>query len=266
MFDPKSRSRRSRFLFILFLGLMVVLGFHLFAPLAVLAAPGGKIASAIFRSFWGRILLATLILIFAPFILYTYIVESLAERRTQRDLKRLSQLSPQFDWIPLKERITECFHRVHSAWHKEDMQQAAQWMTDWYWQNQQIAYLDRWEESGLVNHCNVGSLKYIQPLFLRVCDRAQSHHEPSYDGSRLAVAITANLEDYLAERETGKVVRGEKGYSDMTAVWTFQLKDGQWIVANIEEDSMTMTYAKMVNEIPHLFSEKNARIPHKESN
>jgi Tim44-like domain len=250
MFVPKSRIQR--FFLTLVLGFAAVVALHLLTPSAVLAAPGGKIASAIFRSFWGRILLAILCIIFLPLIIYISAVECLAERRTLKDLKRLSQISPKFDWLQIEDRVTECFHQVHSAWRKEDMQRAVEWMTDWYWQNQQIAYLDRWEQDGLVNHCRVRNISSIRPLFIRFCER-----EGSYDDSRLVVAITANMEDYLAERQTGKVVQGKKGYTDVTSLWTFLLVDGRWVVANIEQDTMTTTYAKMANEIPELLLSKN---------
>lgn len=247
MFLPKSGI--YRFIFTVVLGLIAAIALHLLIPSAVLAAPGGKIASAIFRTFWGKVLLILLTIVFLPLILYVCIVEFLAERRTLRDLKLLSQVSNQFDWMQLKERAIECFHRVHSAWRHEDMQQASEWMTNWYWQNQQIAYLDQWEQDGLVNHCRIRSIKSIRPLFIKVCG-----HASSYDGSRLAVAISAEMEDYLADRQTGSVVQGKPGYDDVTSVWTFQLIDGRWVVANIEESSMATTYAKMVNEIPTLFS------------
>lgn len=251
MFVPKSSI--YRFIFTTVLGFIAVIALHLLIPSAVLAAPGGKIASTIFRTFWGKVLLTILTIIFLPLIIYCYIVELLAEHRTLRDLKLLSQVSNQFDWIQLKERVIECFHRIHSAWRHEDMQQASEWMTNWYWRNQQIAYLDQWEQDGLVNHCRVRSINSICPLFIKVYKRAGS-----YNGSRLAVKISANMEDYLAERQTGKVVQGQKGYADVTSVWTFKLINGQWVVANIEESSMATTYAKTVNEIPILFSGQSA--------
>jgi hypothetical protein len=65
------------------------------------------------------------------------------------------------------------------------------------------------------------------------------------------------MEDYLAERQTGKVVQGKKGYTDVTSLWTFLLVDGRWVVANIEQDTMTTTYAKMANEIPELLLGRN---------
>lgn len=257
-FLPKSRIHRL--LLVGMLGFVVAIALHLLTPAAVLAAPGGKIASAVFRSFWGRILLVGLVILFFPVILYFYIIEVIAERRTLQDLKRLAQTHPQFDWLRLKERMTECFHQVHSAWRKEDMQQASQWMTNWYWQNQQLAYLDQWEQDGLVNHCRVRSVSSIRPLFVRFIERSGA-----VDESRLVVAITANMEDYLAERKTGKVVQGKEGYTDVTAVWTFVLVEGQWVVANIEQDTMTATYAKMANELPDLLTASNANAARKPS-
>lgn len=36
-------------------------------------------------------------------------------------------------------------------------------MTDWYWQNQQMVYLDKWKRNGLVNICEVENIVNIKP-------------------------------------------------------------------------------------------------------
>jgi len=159
-------------------------------------------------------------------------------------------VDPAFDWLTLKDRVTESFHRVHAAWGKEDMAQASEWMTEWYWQNQQLAHLNRWAEQGLVNRCAVKSVGRIRPLHL-ACRGAQG----DLSGSRVVVAITANMEDYLEERATGKVVEGKKGYADTETVWTFALQGGRWRVATIEEDAVSLMYARMANELPAVLPE-----------
>jgi hypothetical protein len=224
------------------------------APEAALAGPGGKIAAAVAKTFWGRVALAALVVLFLPLILYVLVREWLAARRTHRDLRRLRSLQPAFDWLMLKDRVIECFHRVHAAWRKEDMAQASQWMTDWYWQNQQLAHLDRWAEQGLVNRCTVKSVGRIRPLHLACRDS-----DGLMSGSRVVVAVTAKMEDYLEERATGRVVEGEKGYKDVESVWSFELQGGSWRVANIEEDSLTLVYAQMGNELPESLPQPAAR-------
>jgi hypothetical protein len=61
----------------------------------------------------------------------------------------------------------------------------------------------------------------------------------------VVISITANMEDYLAERATGKIVEGKKGYASTEHVWTFLLQYGKWVVGNIEEGTMSLTYAGM---------------------
>ena len=46
-----------------------------------------------------------------------------------------NKFNDNFDWMSLKVRIKNVFLRVHSAWKKEDMKLASEWMTNWYWQN-----------------------------------------------------------------------------------------------------------------------------------
>jgi hypothetical protein len=58
------------------------------------------------------------------------------------------------------------------------------------------------------------------------------------------------MEDYLARRDNGKIVKGKKGFADVETVWTFILKDGKWLTGNIEACDMSLSYAKLTNELP----------------
>jgi len=232
---------------------VVVVAVIALSPELALAGPGGKIATAIAKTLWGRIALTALAIVLLPLILYVVAKEWVAERRAARALRQLRALQPAFDWLTLKDRVTECFHRVHAAWRKEDMAQASAWMTDWYWQNQQLAHLDRWAEEGLLNRCSVKSVGRIRPLHVACRDA-----DGQLSGSRVVVGVTAKMEDYLEERATGKVIEGEKGYKDVETVWTFELLRGAWRVANIEEDALTLAYAQMTNELPEVLARKPA--------
>lgn len=214
-------------------------------PGAAWAGPGGKIASAFFKTWWGQLIGAILAIVLLPLILYVTVRERIEVARTLRDLRTLAARDRRFDWMPLHERVTECFMRVHGAWSREDMALASQWMTSWYWQNQQLAHLDRWERDGLVNQCTVKSMGAIRPLLVLW----RSDDAIAGNGSRVVVSITAKMEDYLQERATGRIVEGAKGFDDEETVWTFVLEHGQWVVSNIEEGSLSLAYATMVNEL-----------------
>jgi hypothetical protein len=226
-------------------------------PDTAFAAPGGKIVSGLFKTPLGRVFLVVLTIIFAPFIAYVVIKERIAEKRTLKMLRLLAPSNAAFDWMPLRDRITDCFHRVHAAWRAEEMSEASEWMTSWYWQNQQMAYLNQWERDGLVNHCRVKSISKIRPLFVSYC----AGEDGSGEGSRLVVSITANMEDYLAVRETGKIVEGKKGYADTEHVWTFIMQKGKWLVSNIEEGSMSLSYARLPLEQPQVSAAKPSTAP-----
>jgi hypothetical protein len=210
-----------------------------------IAGPGGKIASAMFQSVWGQILSFILVIIFFPIILYTVIREYLAQRHTFNDLRKLSQINPLFDWLTLRDRVTDCFHTIHAAWREEDMTKASKWMTDWYWKNQQLVYLNQWAKDGLINHCRIKKITGLKPLFL-AC--RGDNKEP--EGSRIVVSISAQMEDYLAKRDTGEVVEGKKGFDEVETVWTFVIQNKQWVVANIEEGTLSLDYAQLTNELP----------------
>lgn len=215
----------------------------------VMAGPGGKIARAVFETFWGKVLLAFLVIFFLPLILYAFFKEKMAERRARNDLRYIAKRTNdrRFEWLAIKERVQDCFYRVHAAWGKQDVSEAAEYMTDWYWQNQQIAFLDRWEREGLVNHCQVGSVRRIKPLLL-----IHRNDELPHEGSMLVVSICANMKDYLADRDTGAIIEGSNAFKDVETVWTFTMVNGNWRVSNIEEDSLSLAYAKMVKELPKI--------------
>lgn len=225
------------------LALVVVAGLLVAEP--ALAGPGGKIARAVFETFWGRVALGLLTIVLLPIIVMVMIREKRAERRALGDLRYMAQLAPQFEWLKLRERVTECFQRVHAAWRKADVAEAAQWMTTWYWQNQQLAHLDRWESEGLRNVCNVKRIRRMRPLLF-----AHRNDGAEHEGSMVVVAIDAHMQDYLEERATGKVVEGSKNFKDVDTLWTFTLVDGRWVVSNIEEGELSLVYVNLMRQQP----------------
>ncbi|MDH5648981.1 MAG: Tim44-like domain-containing protein [Gammaproteobacteria bacterium] len=221
----------------------------LFVMEPALAGPGGKIARATFETFWGRVALGILTIIFLPLITYVMIREKLSERRARKDLRFMAGYSSVFDWLKIQERAKDCFYRVHSGWDKEDLSGVSQWMTDWYWQNQQLAHLDRWKKEGLVNICKVKKITHIKPLLFVHRNQGGEHED-----SMIVISMEANMQDYLQHRESGKVVEGSKRYKEVETIWSFTLENGVWKVSDIEEDSMSLAYAKLVKELPEIES------------
>ena len=213
-------------------------------PELALAGPGGSIAKAVVNSFWGKVALAALTLFFLPIILWVVLKEWRAERRAVKVLERLASVDMALHPMRVRDRIREAFLRVHTAWSKDQIVEASAIMTDWYWQNQELAHLRRWEKEGLVNHCSVKSVGRIRPL----------HVEAAVSGGRIESAtivafISANMQDYLAEIGTGKVVEGDKAFKDVDTVWTFQLINGALKVAQIEESYLSLAYAGQPNVV-----------------
>lgn len=212
-----------------------------------MAGPGGKIARAAFETFWGRVALGVLTIVFLPLIAYVLFLEKLAERRTRKDLRFMAGYGSLFEWLKIQQRAKDCFLRVHSGWGKEDLSEASNWMTDWYWQNQQMAHLDRWKEEGLVNICDVKKITKIKPLLFVHRNQGGEHED-----SMVVISISAKMKDYLEERATGKVVEGSKRYKEVETIWSLTLENGVWKVSDIEEDIMSTAYAKMVKELPRI--------------
>lgn len=229
------------------LGIVTSVFIALLAIEPAMAGPGGKIARAAFETFWGRVALGVLTIVFLPLITYVLFLEKLSERRARKDLRFMAGYSSLFEWLKVQERAKDCFFRVHSGWEKEDLSEVSNWMTDWYWQNQQLAHLDRWKKEGLVNICDVKNITKIKPLLFVHRNQGEEHED-----SMVVISIEAKMRDYLQDRATGKVVEGSKRYKEVETVWSFTLENGVWKVSNIEEDSMSTAYAKMVKELPKI--------------
>jgi len=214
-----------------------------------IAGPGGKIVSAVFDTFWGRILLVLLAIIFLPLIIYMLVWEKISERRARKDLRYMAGYDAVFDWLKIQQRAKDCFFRVHSGWESEDLSSVSGWMTDWYWQNQQLVHLDRWKKEGLVNICHVKKMTNIKPVLFVHRNQGSEHED-----SMMVISIAAKMKDYLQERESGKVVEGSKRFKEVETIWSFTLQNGFWKVSDIEEAGMSIEYARMVKELPDIES------------
>lgn len=216
-----------------------------FLPEAALAAPEpvavpirtASLAAWIALAMGGALVLAL------P--LFVRVREWVAERRTLLDLRRLACHDPRFDWQELQFRLVECFHHIHVAWNRGTMADAAPFTTNWFWQHQQLTRLDRVKASGLRSVCRVGRLGPVRPL--HVCCRSL---DEDLHGSRIALAVTARIEDYVVWRESGAIAHGTRGLETVRSVWTLVHEDGCWRVAGIEESLAALCYARLGNEIP----------------
>lgn len=236
----------NRKMLVLVIGLLVL---TLFIVEPAFAGPGGKIAKAAFETFWGRIILVGLVIFFLPLISYVLLREKLSERRARKDLAFMSAHSSKFDWLKIQERAKDCFYRVHSGWEKEDLSTVSSWMTDWYWQNQQLVHLNRWKNNGLKNVCEVKRLLGIKPLLFVHRNEGTEHED-----SMVVISMEANMQDYLQEIKSGKVVEGSKRFKDVETIWSFTMENGEWKVSDIEEGSMSLAYAKLVKQLPPIES------------
>lgn len=222
--------------------------FMLFYPTIVFAGPGGKIARVVAETLWGKILLGVLTIFFLPLIIYILTKESFAKKRVLKDLKTVAIICPDFDWIKVRKRIQDCFHRVHAAWKKSNVSEAAEWMTDWYWQNQQVVFLDRWERQGLVNICEIDSINYIKPILFSF----RSDEKKPGEGSELAVLIEARMIDYLERKSDNKVMEGSRKKKDVERIWSFTYTNGKWVVSNIDEGANSLEYIEMMKTVPKI--------------
>lgn len=231
--------KRQHFLIFALLVVMVLLVVD-----PVYAGPGGAIAKAITKTFWGKLLMLVLVIIFAPLIIYVLIRERIGVFYTKRTLSKIAAVDRRFNWLDLEKDIRNAYSRVHIAWDKEDMSAVQEYVSSWYWQNQQLVYLDEWKSRNLHNVCHLKTIGRIKPLYIELSEYDQ------FEGTRIAFSIFGEIEDYLIDNESRQIVEGSRGYQEVEKVWIFELTDGKWLLDDIRDGSLSLAFAKMKNSIP----------------
>ncbi len=231
--------KRQHFLIFALLVVMVLLVVD-----PVYAGPGGAIAKAITKTFWGKLLMLILVIIFAPLIIYVLIRERIGVFYTKRTLSKIAAVDRRFNWLDLEKDIRNAYSRVHISWDKEDMSAVQEYVSSWYWQNQQLVYLDEWKSRNLHNVCHLKTIGRIKPLYIELSEYDQ------FEGTRIAFSIFGEIEDYLIDNESRQIVEGSRGYQEVEKVWIFELTDGKWLLDDIRDGSLSLAFAKMKNSIP----------------
>jgi hypothetical protein len=227
---------------IIAISLIIVLVFFFVDP--IYAGPGGAVAKAFFKTWWGKLIGAILVIIFFPLIIYIKMREYFAVKKCKEELKKISRINDDFRWSRLEKNVKQIFERVYLAWSKEDMSKVSDYVSHWYWQNQQLVYLDKWKSENLKNICDLQSVGKIKPLHLEITDNE------NLEGSRVAFSITGRIKDYLVNRTTHKIIKGNSAYDDEEKVWIFEYTDGKWLLDDIREGDLTLAFAKLENIIP----------------
>jgi hypothetical protein len=207
-----------------------------------MAGPGGAIAKGLFTTFWGKLFLVLLVIIFLPLIIVSVIRGRIKQARTRKALNQLATQSRLFDSISLNTRMRDIFERVYLSWNKGDLDDTSEWMNSWYRQNQQIVHLNNWNEKGLKNYCEIGKIFSIIPIHIQM-----NRIGDSLNGTRVVFKIHAEVIDYLEEVSTGRLVKGEYGFVNNSNLWTLELTDRNWKLDNIEETEMLQVYEKLKN-------------------
>lgn len=229
---------------------ILVIGF-LFYIDPVYAGPGGTVAKGLFKTWWGKLILFALIIIFLPLIIYTYTVEFFAIRKTKKQLNQMGLKNRDFSWLELEKNVRNVFSRVYTAWDNEDMKEVSEYVNHWYWQNQQAVHLDRWKKENLKNVCKLDTIKSVKPVYLEVNDGN------TFEGTKVAFLISAKIKDYLKDRDTHRIVKGKNEYGDEEHIWIMEYTEGKWLLDDIREGTFSLAFAKLKNVMPEITLSKS---------
>lgn len=227
-----------------FIILVLVITLVLFDIDPMFAGPGGTVVKAIFKTWWGKVLMSIIGIILLPLIIYVYFREFLAIKKCKKELLILGKKNRDFSWLNLDKNVRNIFSRVYIAWNNQDLKEASSYISHWYWQNQQLVHLDEWKKENLVNVCKVDDIKSVKPLYLEITDDA------NLEGSRIAFLITANIMDYLKNKDTNKIVQGSSKFDDEEKIWVMEYTDANWVLDDIQDGQLSLAFAKTKNVIP----------------
>lgn len=124
------------------------------------------------------------------------------------------------------------------------MKEVKEYVNNWYWQNQQLVFLDYWKKNNLKNVSRLITLEKVNPFYLEFTENED------LEGSRIALVISVEVEDYLLDLDTNKIVEGKKGFQDLDYVWIFTYENGKWLLDEIREGKYSLAFAKQLNVIP----------------
>ncbi len=208
-----------------------------------LAGPGGIVRSPVVL--WALIILAPILV---PIAIYVYLKERKQVKKTEKDLARLASVYSQYQWLTLRDRAQDTFRWIWSEWSQGKFDESRQFATEWYWSNQQLL-LDEWESKDLENVCDLHKIYSIQPLFV-----AHNSESENNKGSRVVVKINAEVWDFLRNKITQKIVKGEDKAGSLETLWTFLWDGERWLLDRIEEGTLSLEYAKIANIVPEVLN------------
>jgi len=227
-----------------FILLVLVFALIVFDIDPMYAGPGGTVVKAIFKTWWGKVLMSIIAIVLFPLTIYVYLREYFAIRKCKKELLQLGKTNKDFSWLTLDKNVRNIFTRVYIAWNNQDLKEASSYISHWYWQNQQLVHLDEWKKENLRNVCKVDGIKSVKPLYLEI-----SEHE-NLEGSRIAFLITANIMDYLKNNDTHKIVQGSNKFDDEEKIWIMEYTNGNWLLDDILDGQLSLAFAKTKNVIP----------------
>ncbi|MGH1349623.1 MAG: hypothetical protein ACRBBN_02285 [Methyloligellaceae bacterium] len=199
------------------------------------------------ESIWGKVIIYAALLVATAVFFYIKLQAKFSEARAANDLRFMAKHSAIFEWGHVKARVGDCFYRYHAPWRVGDLDKENVWMADSYWRDFKKLFLDRIEKEGLVNVCNIKTIKEIKPLLF-----IHRNVGGKDERSKLVVCISAKLRNYLSALATGNLVEGSKEYHDTKTIWSFEVVNGNWVITNIEDMSVSSEYLKLVSDLPKI--------------
>jgi hypothetical protein len=179
--------------------------------------------------------------IVVPLLLYDRFKYSRGAAQTKRDLARLAEKYPYFEWLSLKKRVEQAVRKVYELWPTADLSGALKLLSPEFFAKQQ-AELKKWEKEGRQIVRRLSRLRRIEPLAVSVED----DKTPSW----VRVIVLLDRVDYHRDAYTLELVHGASTPQyNVEEVWVMSYNGKKWVVQDVEDNTQAVHWAAWPNRL-----------------
>lgn len=203
------------------------------------AGPGGIIAAASrFKGWMGWILAPLMVLLF-PVIVWMVVQRARIIRKCKSLLEIAAQADPALAWPVVEQQADAIIRDCWTFWNDGDLSLLGDRITGEY-RFAQEALLHDWAAQGQVNRCRLYRLRRLKPVHVHLAEG---------DLPVVWVRAMARVKDCLRDSR-GKIVQGQKGKVWHESLWGFVYEDGLWKMGAVRPWNEINAYADLPKASP----------------
>jgi len=147
-------------------------------------------------------------------------------RRTRKVLEFLARQEASADPARLEARVRELFQKLQECWQAREYGPMENLLVPFLYQEhcRQLAGMRANHEINLLEDLSVESIDFVHVSWTDKSDRRE-----------FTVLITARVRDWYKDDRSGTFLRGDREPARFQEFWTFQYRNGAWLLLEIEQ-------------------------------